>query len=142
MAIEPRQSGYPFGLLVTGEAESWLDALDCVVGRQWIQPYKVRNDRELLDVVEAGKVDAAVLDDGPSHEVPVMHMLRLIRKINHRFPVVVVTSRTDRRVLEDALRLAAFSVMTKPLGFEALLRQVQRIMTRMNRVLDQQARDN
>jgi len=49
--------------------------------------------------------------------------------------VVVLTTRTDRRWLEDALRLTAFSVVIKPLGLEELLRQIQRMMHRLDEML-------
>jgi hypothetical protein len=53
----------PFHLVVTGEAESWLPALELIVGPDVLVPTMVSDDRELLDVVQAGKADAAVLDD-------------------------------------------------------------------------------
>ncbi len=130
----------PLDVVVTGEAETWLPAIQTIVGPRYIHAYKASNDRELLHVVEKGNPDAAVLDEGPGQEVPVLHMLRLIRRVQPRMPVIIVTAHTERRWLEDALRLAAFSVLTKPLGFEALLQQLQRVMTRLDRSL--RAEDN
>ena len=37
--------------------------------------------------------------------------------------------------LEDALQLAAFSVVCRPLALEELLRQIQRMMMRIDRAL-------
>jgi DNA-binding NtrC family response regulator len=59
----------------------------------------------------------------------------MIRRLDADLPVVVVTARRDRRLLQDALRLAAFSVVVKPLQLEELLRQIQRMMIRLDELL-------
>ncbi|MFW6061826.1 MAG: hypothetical protein ACOC93_03365 [Planctomycetota bacterium] len=120
----------PFGLVLTGEAESWMPALQQIVGPDLV-PYRVQGERELLEVVEAGLADAAVLDEEAEQDIPVLQVLRMIRRMDAMLPVVIVTRRRDRRWLEDALRLAAFSVVAKPLELESLLRQVQRLMVRL-----------
>lgn len=125
----------PFGLVVTGEAETWRRALEMIVGPQWLRTYQVRGDDELFEVVEAGVADAAVLDEDADWGVDVLHMLRMIRRLDAVLPVVVVTRRTDRRWLESALHLTAFSVVAKPLELEELLRQIRRIMIRLERML-------
>ena len=125
----------PLGLIVTGEAESWLPTLEMIVGPHVLAPYQVHSKRELLDVVESGAADAAVLDDGVEWTLDVLQILRMIRRLDRILPVVVVTWRTDRRLLEDALHLAAFSVVAKPLALEELLRQIQRMMVRLDELL-------
>ncbi|HUS47725.1 MAG TPA: response regulator [Phycisphaerae bacterium] len=125
----------PFGLVVSGEAGIWQRALERIVGPQLLVTYEVRGDTELLEVVQSGVADAAVLDDDVDWRLDVLQLLRMIRRVNEHLPVVVVTRRTDRRVLESALRLAAFSVVHKPLELEELLRQIQRIMIRLDEML-------
>ena len=120
---------------MTGEVESWLPALELIVGPNVVVPYKVASEHELLDVVQSGVADAAVLDEDQDWPVDVLQMLRIIRRMDSMLPVVVVSDRRDRRLLEDALRLAAFSVVTKPLAFEELLRQIRRIMIRLDELL-------
>lgn len=135
MVAAANQLDRPFSLVVTGEAESWLPALEMIVGPQWLATYQVRGDRELLDVVRSGVADAAVLDDEVDWSLDVLRLLRLIRRVNRLLPVVVISSRTDRIWLEDALRLTVFSVVAKPLQLEDLLRQIQRMMTRLDQML-------
>ncbi len=128
----------PFSLVVTGEAESWLPALHQIVGSAYLVPRQVSDDRELLDVVSSGQADAAVLDDAAEWELDALQLLRMIRRVNRTLPVVVVTGRRDRHWLEDALRLTAFSVVTRPLALEELLRQIARMMSRLDEVLRRQ----
>ncbi len=132
-ALNQRRS--PFGLVVSGEAEAWRSALEMIVGPQWLQTYHTRNERELLEVVESGLADAAVLDETADWGVEVLQLLRMIRRLDAMLPVVVLTAHRDRRYLEHALRLAAFSVVVKPLELEELLRQIQRMMIRIDAML-------
>lgn len=121
--------------MVSGEAEVWQAALEQIVGSQWLTTYLVHGDQELLELVEAGLADAAVIDESADWRLDVLHLLRMIRRLDALLPVVVVASRTDRRWLEGALRLTAFSVLAKPVELETLLRQIQRMMTRLDDVL-------
>jgi two-component system phosphoglycerate transport system response regulator PgtA len=128
----------PLELVVTGEAEDWLPALGKIVGPRFLHTRRVRSDHELIEVVRKGQADAAVLDDDAPWDVDVLRLLRMIRRVNARLPVVVVTQHTDRQWLEDALSLAAHSVVAKPLELEELLRQVHGVMARLTRMLRQQ----
>ena len=65
----------PLNLVVTGEAEAWLPALEQIVGPRWLALRRVRGDRELLRVVESGAADAAVLDDAADWRVDVLQLL-------------------------------------------------------------------
>ena len=134
MAAAVTDRRQPLGLVITGEVEFWQSALEQIVGSSLLTTYRARDDRELLEVVGSGLVDAAVLDDIEGM-IDVLQMLRMIRRLNAMLPVVIVTRRSDRRVLETALRLAAFSVVSKPLELEPLLRQIQRIMERLDLML-------
>ena len=125
----------PLSLIVTGEAQWWLPALEKIVGPALLAPCRVSGDDELIEVVQSGRADAAVLDDEAEWSLDVLKLLRMIRRFDAALPVVVLTRRRDRRILEDALRLAAFSVVVKPLALEELLRQIQRIMSRIDRML-------
>ena len=134
-ALNQRSREEPFSLVVTGEAEGWLPALEQIVGPALLRPYFARSEDDLFDVVSAGQADAAVLDEEAPWDLGVLQLLRMIRRVDAVLPVVIVTTHTDRRWLEDALRLTAFSVLTKPLGLEPLLRQIQRMMSHLDRML-------
>jgi len=140
--LENRKNPYPggrpqgaLGLVITGEANFWQPVLEQLVGRELLTTYRVDSTRELLEVVESGLAHAAVLDEEADQDLDALQMLRLIRRLDQIFPVVIVTRRTDRRLMEDALRLAAFSVLAKPVELEALLRQIQRIMVRLDFII-------
>jgi DNA-binding NtrC family response regulator len=108
------------------------------VGTEYLVPRPVSDDRELLDIVGSGEADAAVLDDAAQWRLDALQLLRMIRRVNLTLPVVVVTGRRDRHWLEDALRLTAFSVVIRPLELEELLRQIARMMRRLDEMLRQE----
>jgi len=135
MVASVNERKQPFGLVVTGEAESWQEALEQIVGPRWLVTYRVRGRDELLKVVQAGVADAAVLDDRVGNGLDAMQMLRLIRRVDAILPVVIVSAQVDRRFMENALRLAAFSVVPRPLELEELLRQLSRMMMRLDAML-------
>ncbi len=135
MVTNSRQRMGPLGLVLTGEARSWQPALEEIVGPDLLRAYHVQSDRELIEVVQSGLVDAAVLDEDVKWQLDVLQMLRMIRRMDAVLPVVVLSRRRDRIWLEDALNLAAFSVVTKPLQLETLLRQVQLMMNRIDQML-------
>ena len=135
MVTNTRQPMGPIGLVLTGEAQSWQPALEEIVGPDLLTAYRVQSERELIEVVQSGLADAAVLDEDVEWHMDVLQMLRMIRRVDAVLPVVVLSRRQDRIWMEDALNLAAFSVVTKPLQLETLLRQVQRVMNRINQML-------
>jgi len=124
----------PFGLVVNGEAGRYISALRMIVGPRWLETYPARDDGEVLQLVRQGVPDAVVLDDEAT-EVDPLKLLRRIRRLNEMTLVVLLTGRTDRLWLEEALRLAAFSVVVKPLRLEELLVQIHRMMIRMDMLL-------
>lgn len=135
MVATRNRESQPLRLVVSGEADTWKLALEQIVGPQLLTMLPVRGDRELMEVVRSGEADAAVIDEEVDWGLDILQVLRMIRRLNERIPVVVVTRRSDRRLLEAALRLAAFSVVTKPLELEEMLRQLQRLMVRLDRML-------
>ena len=122
----------PLALAVSGEAEGWLPAVEAIVGQRYLITYRVQRDWELIEVVREGLADAAVLDEEAHWPLSAMQVLRIVRRVRPALPVVMVARQPDRRWLEDALRLEAFSVITKPLALEELLRQILRIMQRLD----------
>ena len=136
MVLTKRQQDRPgpFGLAVTGEGEQYLQALRLIVGPTWLRTYQVDSDREVIQLVRSGQADALLLDE-EAIAVDGLKLLRTIRRFNESMLVVLLTEHTERRWLEEALRLAAFSVVIKPLRLEEMLVQIHRMMVRLDAVL-------
>ncbi len=129
-ALQDNHKG-PLGLVVSGEAGEFADALSMIVGPRLLETYRVNSDGEVIHLVQAGLADAVVLDDAVA-EIDVLALLRMIRFMNESLLVVLLTTGADRRRLAEALSMAAFSVVTKPLRLEELLAQIYRMMVRLD----------
>jgi DNA-binding NtrC family response regulator len=121
--------------VLSGEAGNYVEILNRLVGPTWLEMYQARRANEVLELVQFGAPDAVVLDE---QEVDALKLLKSIRRVNQGLLVVLLTGRMDRRWLEEALRLAAFSVLAKPLHLEQLLVQIQRMMIRLDVALRRQ----
>ncbi len=129
------QQSEPLELVVTGESEYWLEALKRIVGPQWLRVRVVRDGEALLHEIATTRVDAAVVDDQARGVDSPDLLIRQIRRVRPSMPLVLVSDRCDRQSLEDAMRLAVYSVVARPVGFETLLRQIHGIMHRLAKEL-------
>ena len=91
------------------------------VGIEW-----ARTGSETISVVEAGRADLAVL----STELPRMDglaVLRIIRSLDAQLPCVLVARQAPKRLLEQALGLDAYSVLTTPINTRVMETVMARI---------------
>ena len=143
------QSRPRFNVLLTedrphGEPH-WTTELPRLLQPQGVASYMARTGREAIDLAEQMEVHAAVIDlatpiDPMSQERSTagargggMWLLELLRLLPSRPPVVILrrpglSPRQDDRLLTEALRLGAFSVMNKPVELEQLLTVFRRLM--------------
>ena len=119
----------PLGLVVSGEARRHADILRQLLGPDLVVMVNADGTDQLLWFVEDGRADAVVVDSDRGDQ-ELLDVLRMIRRVNAALPVVLVAREATRRFMEGALRLAAFSIVHKPLEREDLLIQLRRIVER------------
>jgi CheY-like chemotaxis protein len=142
-----------FNVLLTEDREHaiehWTHQLPRLLRPQGIQSFVVRTGREALEVVGSTRIHAAVIDlstpagasetgerpSGGSGAQGGLWLLEVFRRLPRRPPVVVVNSMTftprdAQRMLNEALRLGAFSVINRPVELEALLAVIRRLVDR------------
>ena len=118
-----------FRLVVSGEARRHVVNLQKLLGSHPVDMYNAADTGDLMTTVQEGRADAVVVDSEWGQQ-DVLKVLRMIRRVNAALPVVLVAQRTPRRFMEGALRLAAFSIVHKPIEREELLIQLQRLVDR------------
>lgn len=121
--------------------EYWTSQLPRLLEPQGVAAYVARSGREAVVVAEQVRIHAAIIDlatpigDGgvpwngggvSTGSAAGIWLLELFRRLPDRPPVVVVRSpsyshRQFDRVMHDALRLGAFSVLNKPVDLEQIL---------------------
>ena len=153
------QPGVRLNVLLTEDrphaAEHWTTQLPRLLAPQGVAAYVARSGREAIDLAERVQLHAAVIDlstplGDDEHDPDVHHgssdprspagiwLLELFRRLPNQPPVVVVrgpavSARQFDRLMREALRLDAFSVVNKPVDLEQMLAVFRRLIDRRYR---------
>lgn len=124
-----RPTHSPPALLVADPDRTWCDIVGRLADNQGLRPVVAASAEQAAAVVERGLVGVAIL--GSRLERPdTMSAFRILRSIDPSLPTVLVLAETGRRVMEDALALAAFAVVRNPVDDALLADVLRRIMAR------------
>jgi CheY-like chemotaxis protein len=152
------QPGARFNVLLTEDRPHapghWTEQLPRLLEPQGVASYLAHTGREAFAMAEHLEFHAAVIDlgtplGGDDESLPHRAvasatggqgdagwwLLELLRRLPNRPPVVIVrgatfTDRQVNRLLAEALRRGAFSVLNTPVHLEELLRVFQRLVDR------------
>jgi CheY-like chemotaxis protein len=144
---EPRKTGSrPGGRLNLLLSSGWrqggaTDQLPDLLDPLGIQCIHARSGREATQLVQANRIDIALIDlelpmeDVEDAQVAGPRILQLIRRLDPAPPTVVIrplqsTRRDSSRGLSEALREGAFAVLDRPLKLEAMLETLRRVVRR------------
>lgn len=142
-----------FNVLLTEDrahsGEHWTNQLPRLLEPMGVQTYLARTGRQAIELAERQVIHAAVIDlSTPQDEARSqaagrsidsgLWLLELLRRLPNRPPVVVlrqpaISFREAERMLREALRLGAFSVLDKPVGIEDVLSVFRRLVDRQYR---------
>lgn len=152
-------SGARLNVLLTEDRphapEHWTGQLPRLLAPQGVAAYVARSGREAIDLAGRVQLHAAVIDlstplgddehdtatgpGGADTRSPAgIWLLELFRRLPNQPPVVVVrgpavSARQFDRLMREALRLDAFSVVNKPVDLEQMLTVFQRLIDRRYR---------
>ena len=150
-AEEPTRAPGRFNVLLAQERTQaqrpWSQQLGQLLEPHGVRAYVAHTGREALATADQIVLHAAVVDlstprdalhRGSEPEPGGLWLLELMHRRQFRTPVVVVDSRPVagrdfERALNRALRLGAFSVVSRPNNAESVLAAVQRIIDRRYR---------
>jgi CheY-like chemotaxis protein len=147
-----RQPGARFNVLLTQDRwrapQQWTQQFPRLLEPQGVVSYTARSGREAMAITERVEIHAAVLDvatpledtedqaeQASAPQDAGLWLSELFCRLPGHPPIIIVHSATySQRVLErmmhEALRLGAFSVLSKPVELERLLAVFQRLMDR------------
>ena len=116
-------------VLLPYEQEGWHQTVRQLLGPQGVQTVAARNGREALRIMESGTVHVAVLDA----EMPQLGGMQIIRRMNdlaNRPPAILLANHLTNHLLQEALGMHVFSVLSKPVDLNLLLDALARVMRR------------
>ena len=100
-------------LLITDDDPGFRETLQVVFEPEGFKTLLASTGEEALDIVRTQEVHLVLLD---------MHMprltgletLRLLRQFKAMLPCILLSARLDERIIEQAQRAQAFSILSKP----------------------------
>jgi len=133
-------------VLLTDRGQRWAAQLPRLLEPQGVRSFTVRSSDEALNLIEATPIHVAVvdmfLDTQPDARPAPQRLpggLKLLQVIQHnakRPPAVMIVRsrhfdpRVDNFVLNEALKLNAFSVLDQPVELEQMLSVLRRALER------------
>lgn len=143
--------GGRFNVLITEDRdrpiEHWTRQIPRLLEPQGVSAFIAQSGREALDISSNFPIHAAIVDlatprdpqkqstGSPTTASDGLWLLEVLNRQPKRPPVVVVNGRTysarqAQRMLNEALRLGAFSVLNGPVQIETLLHTIRRLLER------------
>jgi CheY-like chemotaxis protein len=119
----------PYSILITDDDRGCREALRDIVEPEGYRAVLASSGEEALEIVRGERVHLVLLD---------MHMptltgletLQLLRQNNDVLPCVLVTADATERLIRQALRAHAYSVIAKPVSKNIVLYTVVRALFR------------
>jgi CheY-like chemotaxis protein len=118
-------------VLLANEQEGWHRTVRGLLEPQGVRTVSVRSGREVLDVVEHDEVHVAVLDA----QMPQLGGMQVVKMLQQRRPkpapaAILLAEHVTNQLMQEALSMNVFSVLSKPVDYQALLDSLARVVRR------------
>ncbi|MDH3583576.1 MAG: response regulator [Phycisphaerae bacterium] len=130
-------------VLLSEAEQPWAANLPRLLEPQGVRALCARDVDQALQIIEHETIHAAVIDmalplgrdePAPAGQTGGLKLLRVIQRLSPTPPAVVVRGRSfdrmDDRLLGQALKLEAFSVLDRPVQLEQMLEVLRRLLKR------------
>lgn len=121
-------------VLLANEQEAWHHTVRQLLEPQGVQTVSARNGRDALDLIQTMPVHVAVLD-AQMPQLGGLQVIKLMREnVPNEFSVrpvpILLSGHLTNHLLQEALGMQVFSVLSKPVDFNILLDSLARILRR------------
>ena len=121
-----------FTVLLPTEQEGWHETLGRLLEPQGVQTLVARSGREALGLIESTPLHAVILDT----HMPQLGGLQVIKLMREQLrknpPAILLTNHLTNHLLQEALGMRVFSVLSKPVDFNLLLDALARLIRRFH----------
>jgi DNA-binding NtrC family response regulator len=118
-----------FTVLLANEQEGWHQTVRGLLEPQGVQTLSARNGREALRLIEKEPIHVAVLDQ-QMPQLGGLQVVKLMREMQKAPPAILLANELTHHLLREALGMHVFSVLSKPVDFNALLDTLARVLRR------------
>ena len=118
-----------FTVLLANEQEEWHQTVRELLRPQGVQTVSAHSGREALDLLETTPVHVAVLDV-QMPQLGGMQVIRLMHELHKAIPSILLANHLTSHLLQEALSMQVFSVLSKPVDFNVLLDALARVLRR------------
>jgi len=107
---------------------AWPQALRTVFEPRGVNLLVAQNTADFVTIIEHRRIHITIIDiDSPADRITTV---RIIRTDFPLMPCILLTEHPTKTVLDEALRLGAFSVIDKPVDMELLRKQLNRLFVK------------
>ncbi len=120
----------PYSILIADDDSGCRETLRDIVEPEGYRTLLATSGEEALDILRQESVHLVMLD----MQMPRMtglETIQLVRQINAILPCVLVTADATERLMQQALRARAFSVIAKPVSKNVVLYTVVRALVQV-----------
>jgi DNA-binding NtrC family response regulator len=128
MMYEILQPGQ-INVLVSEANWGWPMAMRSLFEPRGVSMLLARRPGDVLEIIRQRRVQAAIVDMD-SEALSGVGAIRIIHAHNPLLPCILLAQQTEQKVLSKALELDVFSVIGKPVDFDVLQSQLDRLFTR------------
>ena len=118
-----------FTVLLANEREAWHHTVRQLLEPQGVQTVSARNGRDALRLIQTIPVHVAVLD-AQMPQLGGLQVVRLMREMASAPVAILLSSHLTNHLLQEALGMQVFSVLSKPVDFNVLLDSLARVLRR------------
>jgi len=123
------QTNNRFTVLLANEQESWHHTVRHLLEPQGVHTVSARNGRDALQLIKSMPVHVAVLD-AQMPQLGGMQVIKLMREQSPHPVPILLSGHLTNHLLQEALGMQVFSVLSKPVDFNLLLDSLARILRR------------
>jgi two-component system response regulator YesN len=116
-------------VLLADEQESWHSTVRGLLEPQGVQTLSARTGREALDLIQTKPIHVAVLDQ-IMPQMGGLQVIKLMRDFPTAPPAILLTNQLTNHLLQEALGMHVFTVLSKPVDFNLLLDALARVLRR------------
>jgi CheY-like chemotaxis protein len=123
------RANQPFSILITDDNRECREALRSIVEPEGYRTLLASSGEETIEIVREERVHLVLLDmNMPT--LTGLETLQFVRQIDAVLPCVLVTADISERLMQQALRAHAYSVIAKPVSKNVVLYTVVRALMR------------